>query len=95
MAVSGITFWPSKRPFVITIPPVPKVVSRLPAVWATPNPPAQPIREATTLADPSVLVAVRSICRPVLVVFNISNIITLLEFVSTLLLTVKCDPLRR
>jgi len=68
---------------VVTIPPVPKVGSRVPAVWATPSPPAQPIRAATTLADPNVLVAVRSICRPVLVVFSISNINILLEFVST------------
>jgi hypothetical protein len=59
---------------VVTIPPVPKVVSRLPAVWATASPPAKPIRAATTLADPNVF----------LVVFSISNINILLEYVPTL-----------
>jgi len=34
---------------------------------------------ATTLADPNVLVAVRTMCRPVLVVFNISNLNILLN----------------
>jgi len=34
-------------------------------------------------------------CRPVLVVFNISNINILLEFVPTVLPTVKCDSLRK
>jgi len=69
---------PIRAGLVVTIPPVPKNVSRVPAVWATPSPPAQPIRAATTLVDPNVLVAVRSICRPVLVVFSISNIDILL-----------------
>src|SRR5580658_3689989 len=66
---------PIRVGLVVTIPPVPKVVSRVPAVCAMPNPDATPTSAASVLADLSFRAAGCSNRRRILVVFKTSNIL--------------------